>query len=121
MQQKELLTGLDVANIGEAIDRKLAFQMIQTSKETYPDSFKGVIIGSNIIEHILAQPGCVGIHFYDAINEFGQKTLVYVGVDAAGKDMLEHVVVDQNGAISVVSSIVADRGWDELLTLLGWK
>jgi len=29
------------------------------------------------------------MRFYNAINEQGQKTLVYVGVDASGKDILE--------------------------------
>ena len=119
MQQKEQLTQLEVASIGEAIDRELAFNMIRTSKETYPESFKGVIIGRNIIEHLLAQPGCVGIHFFDAINEAGQKTLVYVGVDAAGKAMLERVVVNQNGAISIEPATIADRGfgWDDIMGL----
>jgi hypothetical protein len=112
MQQKELLTRMDVASIGEAIDHELAKKMIKTYKETYPESFTGVAIGRNIIEQVLAQPGCVGIRFYDAINEVGQKTLVYVGIDAAGKDVLEHVVVNQNGTISVDPVTVGDRGWE---------
>lgn len=119
MQQKELLTSLDVASIGEAIDHKLAANLIQSYQNTYPESFTGVTIGRNIIEQILAQPGCVGMRFYDAINEEGQKTLVYVGVDASGKDMLKKVVVDQAGAISTIPAIVADRGFGELLTWLG--
>ena len=45
--------------------------------------------GGKIIEEILAQPGCVGIRFFDAINETGVKTLVYAGIDAKGKNILE--------------------------------
>jgi len=123
MQQKELLTSLDVASIGEAIDHKLAVNLIQTYQNTYPESFTGVTIGRNIIDQILAQPGCVGMRFYDAINEEGQKTLVYVGIDASGNDMLKQVVVEKGGAISSVPAIVADRGWSlgDLWTLITGK
>jgi len=119
MQQKELLTQLNVASIGEEIDHKLASNLVRSYYEKYPESFTGVTIGRNIIDQILAQPGCVGMRFYDAINEEGQKTLVYVGVDESGKDMLKKVVVDQAGAISTIPAIVADRGFGELLTWLG--
>ena len=120
MQQKELLTKMDVASIGEAIDHELARNLINKYKETYPESFTGVVIGRNILEQILAQPGCVGIRFIDAINEVGQKTLVYVGVDADRKDILENVVVNQNGTISTEPATVADRAWEDLMTWLGW-
>ena len=117
--QKELLTPRVVAAIGEAIDHNLAGTMIRTSVETHPDAFKAVTIGRNIIAEILAQPGCAGMRFYDAINEEGQKTLVYVGVDASGNNMLEKVVVDQAGAISTIPAIVADRGlWETIWTTL---
>jgi hypothetical protein len=114
MQQKELLTKLEVTSIGEAIDHELAKKLINSYKDTYPESFTAVVIGRNIIDQMLAQPGCVGIRFIDAINEEGQKTLVYIGVDSDGKDILKNVVVERNGAISTVPAIVADRGWDQL-------
>jgi hypothetical protein len=119
MQQKELLTKLEVASIGEAIDHELAKQLIQSYQTAYPEAFTTVVIGRKIIDQILAQPGCAGIRFIDAINEEGRKTLVYVGVDAAGKDMLQNVVVERNGAIATVPAIVADRGFD-LETLITW-
>ena len=116
MQQKDLLTNLEVASIGEAIDHELGKKFIKAYQTTYPEAFTAVVVGKNIIEQILAQPGCVGIRFIDAINEEGQKTLVYIGVDAAGKDIMKTVVVDRNGAISTVPAIVADRAWDDLWT-----
>jgi hypothetical protein len=119
MQQKEQLTKLEVASIGEAIDHDLARKFVQSYQETYPESFTNNIIGRNIIEQILSQPGCVGIRFVDAINEEGQKTLVYIGVDSAGKDILKNVVVEKNGTIATIPAIVADRSqWDELWTWL---
>ena len=124
MQQKELLTNLEVASIGEAIDHDLAKQMIQSYQTTYPETFTTLMVGRKIIDQILAQPGCVGIRFIDAINEEGQKTLVYIGVDAANKAILESVVVEKNGAIVAVPAIVADRSpgggslIDDLITWL---
>ena len=115
MQQKELLTKMDVAAIGEAIDHELAKELIQSYKNTYPQAFTSTVIGRNIIEQILAPPGCVGINFVDAINEQGQKTLVYVGVDADAKAITEHVVVNQSGTITTDPATVADRGWELLL------
>jgi len=119
MEQKELLTKLDVASIGEEISHELGRTLIKTYQESFPETFTGVLIGRNIIDQILAQPGCVGMRFYNAINEEGQKTLVYVGVDASGKDILKKVVVEKSGAISTVPAIVADRGFGDLMTWLG--
>jgi len=118
MQQKEQLTKLEVASIGEAIDHNLAKEMIQSYQTSYPEAFTAVVVGRNIIDQILAQPGCVGIRFIDAINEEGQKTLVCVGVDATGKDILKNVVVERNGMISTVPAIVADRNFEDLWTWL---
>jgi hypothetical protein len=97
----------------------LAKEMIQSYQTTYPETFTTLIVGRKIIDQIFAQPGCVGIRFIDAINEEGQKTLVYVGVDAAGKDILQNVVVEKNGAIATVPAIVADRLFD-FETLITW-
>src|SRR5580692_1719562 len=112
MQQKEQLTKLEVASVGEAIDHDLAKKMIQSYRTTHPEAFTAVLIGRKIIDQILTQPGCVGVRFIDAINEEGQKTLVYIGVDAAGKDILKNVVVERNGMISTIPAIVADRAWE---------
>jgi hypothetical protein len=39
-------------------------------------------------DRILRQPGCVGIRAYPATTESGGDTLVLVGVDAEGNDMV---------------------------------
>ncbi len=123
MMQKELLTQKDYAKVGEEISHELAGDMIKTYQQTYPDAFTSVMIGRNIIDQILAQPGCVGMRFYSALNEQGQKTLVYVGVDASGKDIVKKVVVAEDGKLSTVPAIVADRGdvWADLLAWITGK
>lgn len=109
MQQKELLTHLDVATIGEEISHEMAADFVRSYEKTYPSATIGYTVGRNIIDQILAQPGCVGLRFYNAINEFGQTTLVYVGVDAQGSDMMKTVIVDPAGNIAEKNAIVADR------------
>ena len=39
-------------------------------------------------DRILRQPGCVGIRAYPGTSESGEDTLVLVGVDAEGNDMI---------------------------------
>jgi hypothetical protein len=114
--QKELLTKKDVAAIGEEISHELGADFVNSYRQANPSDVIGYTIGRNIIDQILAQPGCVGMRFYNALNEFGQKTLVYVGVDASGKDIMKKVVVEQDGILSTVPAIVGDRtilppGW----------
>ena len=122
--QKELQVKKDIAAIGEEISHELGADMINAYRKAYPGDVAGVRVGRNIIEHILAQPGCVGISFYNALNEEGRKTLVYVGLDAAGKDMIKTVVVEKpNGGLSTIPAIVADRGniFEELMNWITGK
>ena len=109
MMQKELLTKNDFATVGEEISHELAGSFVQNYMEKYPNDMISYHIGRNIIEHILAQPGCVGMRFYNALNEAGKKTLVYVGIDASGKDIVKKVVVQEDGTLATVKASVADR------------
>ena len=107
--QKELLTKKDVASIGEEISHDMAADFVNAYREANPNDAPGYTIGRTIIDQILAQPGCVGMRFYNALNENGQKTLVYVAVDASGNDMMKKVVVEEGGKLSTVPAIVGDR------------
>jgi hypothetical protein len=109
MLQKELLTEKDYAKVGEEISHDLAVSFIESYVEKYPNDMVSYHIGKNIIEQILAQPGCVGMRFYNALNEAGQKTLVYVGMDASGKDIIRKAVVQGNGILCSYEGITADR------------
>jgi hypothetical protein len=119
MMQKELLTQKDYASVGEDIGHELAGNFVEAFSNAHPEEAPSFAIGRNIIDQILAQPGCAGMRFYNALNEEGQKTTVYVGIDASGKDIVKKVVVAENGAINTIPAIVADRiEWDELLQWL---
>ena len=109
MMQKELTTKKDYAAVGEEISHELAADFIKAYEKAYPGEKRGYHLGRNIIDQILAQPGCVGMRFYYGLNEDGRKTLVYVGIDAYGKDLVKRTVVMSNGDLSTADGILADR------------
>jgi len=55
-------------------------------------STKGGYFGRNIFDKILAQPGTVGIRYYYAAKDDGTPTLVLVGVDSTGNDLVQGVI-----------------------------
>jgi hypothetical protein len=101
---------LDYQNVGEQISHELAAKMVKDHYDKYLDKSKSYVIGKTIIDQILAQPGCVAVRFFDAINESGIKTLVYVGVDENGKNLLEITTVNDLGKLAVTEGMSADRG-----------
>ncbi|MBL0136559.1 MAG: hypothetical protein IPP79_22550 [Chitinophagaceae bacterium] len=62
-----------VAAIGEEIGLELGTQMVKGYQEANPSDVHSYLIGREIIDQILAQPGCVGIKFFNAYNEIGEK------------------------------------------------
>jgi len=115
--QKELITKKDFAAIGEEIGHEKGIDFVKSYSEAHPADCPGYTVGRNIIDQILVQPGCVGMRFYNALNEEGQKTLVYVGIDAEGKDLIKKTVIQHDGKLGY-AGIVADRldnWWDWLL------
>jgi len=110
MLQKELLTK-DYAAVGGQITHEQANDFVESYKEANPTGIAGYALGRNIIEKILAQPGCVGMRFHYGLNELGQKTLVYYGMDADGKDLITHTMVMENGVIKNEAAIAADLIW----------
>ena len=101
---------IDFQAAGKEISHELAAKMIKDhhDKFSFEESYS-YSIGKNIIEAILAQPGCVGITFRDAINELGQKTLVYVGIDSKGKSILEYTSVNDHGKLAITPGMTGDR------------
>ena len=118
---QELSTKTSVAQVGEEIGLDLGTQMVRSYQEANPTDVKTYMIGREIIERILSQPGCVGIKFFNAYNELGQKTLVYAGVDSDAKVISKFTFVDNEGILRNEKGIIADRvrtddgagsGWD---------
>jgi len=99
----------NLAEVGENIGLQEGKKLVKAFKEANPDATSGYYIGRNIIDQILAQPGCVGINFRKCLTETNQEHLVYTAVDAEGKDILEYSVVTKTGDVVKENGIVADR------------
>ena len=103
------ITRTPVAQIGEDVGLELGMKLVKDYFDAYPDQAYGHVIGRDIMDKILAQPGCQGITIYPALDENGQRTLVYGGVDAEGQVILKVPVVGPDGALQYKNGIVADR------------
>jgi hypothetical protein len=96
--------------IGEEISHELAAKMVKNHHDIHTlDASNSYYIGKTVINQILSQPGCVGLRIFDAINEIGDKTLVYVGIDSKGKSILEITTVNDYGKLAVTPACVADE------------
>lgn len=52
-------------------------------------------ISRGIVDEILAQPGCLGLRIYHAVDDKGADTLVIVGLTADEADMADGVIAEQ--------------------------
>jgi hypothetical protein len=116
MTQNTLVETKTLAEVGENIGLKEGRELVNAFRAANPEATKGYYIGRNILEQILAQPGCVGINFRKCLTNMNEEHLVYTGVNAEGKDILEFSVVTNSGDIVKQGAIVADRTiyWDDL-------
>src|SRR4051812_47222883 len=103
------ITRKNLQQVGEAIHPELGAKMVKDFQDEHPTEVTSYYIGRNILEEILAQPGCQGIKFYNALNEMGTKTLVYVGIDKDEQIIAEYIQVDNTGELTRRKGIVADR------------
>lgn len=98
-----------VEMIGEEIGLELGRQMVTEYQTAHPADVHFYNVGKTILSQILAQPGCAGIRFYNAYNEAGEKTLVYVGLNKEGKEICQYTTVSSEGVLEANKGIVADR------------
>lgn len=99
----------DLTKIGEAISHELGAKMVKDFQDANQNESIGNYIGRDILEKILAQPGCMGIRFYNAINETGRKTLVYVGIDENENIIDKYTCINSAGEMYIDDGTVADR------------
>ncbi len=100
----------DLAKVGEDIGLAEGAQMIADFRFANPDATKGYYIGKDILNQILAQPGCVGINFRKGYSSNNEEHVVYSGVGQDGKDILTLLAIEQDGKLIRKDAIVADRG-----------
>ncbi|HTN07889.1 hypothetical protein [Agriterribacter sp.] len=95
-------------NIGEHIGFELGAKMVKDYYDSFGEN-KAHFVGRTIIEKILAQPDCIGINMYKALNAKGEQTYVFVGVDRFGKAILEYTAVNDNGTLSKEIGMIANK------------
>jgi hypothetical protein len=94
---------------GEEVGLELGAKMVKSFYDAYPEQYNTFLCGRDILERILAQPGCAGLSIMPALNEDGVRTLVFAGVDADGQQILKYTVIGENGNLITCSGVVSDR------------
>jgi len=101
---------INYANVGEAIDHELGAKMVKNYQDAHANEIAQCFtVGKKIIEQILAQPGCVAMRIYNAMDDSGKQTLVYAGVDERGETILEYPAIDENGKLGKVEALLGDK------------
>ncbi|MBL7770527.1 MAG: hypothetical protein JNK20_16225 [Flavipsychrobacter sp.] len=108
MLQNEILN-TSLAAVGEDIGPELGAKMVKDFQDKNPNENPWLFAGKEILHKILNQPDCQGIRFYSAIDEFGQKTLVMVGINSQGEIISDYSTINANGILTKERGIVADR------------
>ena len=111
IHEEKLLT----ENAGEHIGYDLGLKMVKDHYDTFGEG-NAQFVGKNILEQILAQPDCIGINIYRALNEKGDKTYVLVGLDKENQPILNVAAVNTDGTLQNNEGIVADRN----VVVKGW-
>jgi len=96
------------ANVGEHIGIELGAKMVKDYYDAVGETTCH-FVGKTIIEKIIAQPDCIGINMYKALNAKGEQTYVFVGVDSRGKAILDYSSVNDEGNLSKEIGLVANK------------
>ncbi len=63
-------------------------------RKSNPNGIKAHFFGMNIINEVLAQPGCVGIRCYYALDEKGVQQMIIVGADKDENDLYNGIIAE---------------------------
>lgn len=110
MIQNQLTTECKVNAIGEDIGLQKAANEIKNFFDAKGTS-EAFVIGRDILVKILAQPSCAGIKIYNAMYDNGNPTLIYLGVDSKGFDLISYSSITCSGTIEENNAIIANRPW----------
>lgn len=99
-QDQQTMTSA-IINTNHQIDLGTAVRLIRNNKPNLKISssatpFKGGVFARSAFDKILGQPGVVGIRYYYAQNDNDAPTLVLVGVDSRGQDMVMGAIMERS-------------------------
>src|SRR5262245_21565827 len=87
---------LGVAPRDHKISLEQGVEMVRRYQEAHPNAIRASMFDRAIFDEILAQPGCAGVRMFYAQRADGSPTLVLVGVNAQGMDLVYGVVGDEH-------------------------
>ncbi len=90
--QELKLTGKENHEI--ALDKAVKYIHNYKSKRTAPE-IDGGFLSKDIFQKILSQKGCIGLRYYYAKTDSGASTIVLVGVDSTGNDIVPGVLAEE--------------------------
>jgi hypothetical protein len=92
---------------GDPIPFETAKTWISNYQSGNPIGTKAHFFGFEILKQILAEPTCVGIRMYYALDDKGQRQIILVGVNADGENLLPQSQSLRDGD----GNIVADASY----------
>jgi hypothetical protein len=92
--------------VGGSITTAQAKKWIQNYKDKNPGDIECYFYGSDIINEILNQNGCVGLRILFALDDAGTKQMILVGGKENGNNIWPSSSKD-----STPDGIVGDNGW----------
>jgi hypothetical protein len=109
--QKELLQKPQVEKIGKNIGYEAGEEMAKRFFDKHPEQVYVNTLGRELIEKILAQPGCAGITIVPGYDDKGIRQAIVVGVDNNLQPILNYQTVNISGEIETEDGIVGDQGF----------
>ena len=83
-------------NSGSEISLQEAQALVTHFRSKFPKEIKAAFVGIETLNLILNQNDCIGVRIYNGYDtDLGRMAPVLVGVDAAGKDMTNGVIIDR--------------------------
>ena len=87
-------------NTGSIITQEEAKTLIAAFKTKFPGEVTSSFIGANNFKKILDQENCIGVRVYNGYDDLNENiSLVFVGVGAEEKDMLDDGIIYDRAAI----------------------
>ncbi|MFN5333754.1 MAG: hypothetical protein ACK5BV_01030 [Bacteroidota bacterium] len=109
---------IEVSGIGKHIGVENAEEMVKRFFDAHPEQAYSNVMGKEIIEKILAQPGCKGISILPGYDSNGQRHVILTGVDENFKPILNYNVINVSGSLFNEDGLVANQ--DFKTTIGSW-
>lgn len=85
-------------NEGEEFPLATAAEWTANYRAANPEGVHAHFFGNTILNKILAQPGCVGLRMYYALDENGVQQMIVVGVNADESDQYTKTIAERSVA-----------------------